>query len=402
MAKWWWSNQWGHGTDDGDDRAHWAAWGWEDWSQWGNSSDAGAEEGAAAAAAAFSAAAAAEEDAVGTVGFRPAGHGRLPTRWSWRSSENGVEADKRTAPRPTEMEGHQGGRGGRGSPAPQGLAASGACSHQPPPPAQRQFDVDYFLNYTEMLGESFQQHNQALKWWRHECEDAAEPFQRSSVKVFNNMTPTWGCVCVHDPGMNFLFSEESVPWRWQEMVAMLRDEDIRKVVGGARGDGFLMGCSLELRPNSYDHFRSHALAKRLGPKKVTVKLPMWDFVLHRDDGTGVRLHPHWSDRKVDAFDLLPHADTVQPPKAGLGQSDGAGTFRHYAGLGVQRKYRFDASKEKQGSAWFGSSGASASSTAVSAWCLVARRDAMGEEAASRGSAAAGSAAASGLAAAGLS
>ena len=278
----------------------------------------------------------------------------------------------------------------------------GACSHQPPPPAQRQFDVDYFLNYTEMLGESFQQHNQALKWWRHECEDAAEPFQRSSVKVFNNMTPTWGCVCVHDPGMNFLFSEESVPWRWQEMVAMLRDEDIRKVVGGARGDGFLMGCSLELRPNSYDHFRSHALAKRLGPKKVTVQLPMWDFVLHRDDGTGVRLHPHWSDRKVDAFDLLPHADTVQPPKAGLGQSDGAGTFRHYAGLGVQRKYRFDASKEKQGSAWFGSSGASASSTAVSAWCLVARRDAMGEEAAARGSAAAGSAAASGLAAAGLS
>ena len=117
-----------------------------------------------------------------------------------------------------------------------------------------------------------------------------------------------------------------------------------------------------------------------------MKLPMWDFALHRDDGTGVRLHPHWSDRKVDAFDLLPHADTVQPPKAGLGQSDGAGTFRHYAGLGVQRKYRFDASKEKQGSAWFGSRGASASSTAVSA-STVARRDAMGEEAAARGSAA---------------
>ena len=388
----WRSNRWDHGTD--------GSWGsaWQDWSRWRGPwhwpSEVGAEEGAAAAAAAISAAAAAEEDAVGTVGFRPAGQVE-------RASENGVEADKRTAPRPTEMEGHQGGRGGRGSPAPQGLAASGACSHQPPPPAQRQFDVDYFLNYTEMLGESFQQHNQALKWWRHECEDAAEPFQRSSVKVFNNMTPTWGCVCDHDPGMNFLFSEETVPWRWQEMVAMLRDEDIRKVVGGARGDGFLMGCSLELRPNSYDHFRSHALAKRLGPAKVTVKLPMWDFVLHRDDGTGVRLHPHWSDRKVDAFDLLPHADTVQPPKAGLGQSDGAGTFRHYAGLGVQCKYRFDASKEKQGSAWFGSRGASASSTAVSA-STVARRDAMGEEAAARGSAAAGSAAASGLAAAGLS
>ena len=130
MAMWWWSNQWGHGTDDGDDRTHWAAWGWEDWSQWGNSSDAGAEEGAAAAAAAFSAAAAAEEDAVGTVGFRPAGHGRLPTRWSWRSSENGVEADKRTAPRPTEMEGHQGGRGGAGFPCAAGARSIGGV--QPP------------------------------------------------------------------------------------------------------------------------------------------------------------------------------------------------------------------------------------------------------------------------------
>ena len=380
----WRSDRWDHGTD--------GSWGsaWQDcWrGPWHWPSEVGAEEGAAAAAAAISAAAAAEEDAVGTVGFRPAGQVE-------RASENGVEADKRTAPRPTEMEGQQGGQGGRGG------RRWGACSHQPPPPAQRQFDVDYFLNYTQRLGESFQQHNQALKWWRHECEDAAEPFQRSSVKVFNNMTPTWGCVCDHDPGMNFLFSEETVPWRWQEMVAMLRDEDIRKVVGGARGDGVLMGCSLELRPNSYDHFRSHALAKRLGPAKVTVKLPMWDFVLHRDDGTGVRLHPHWSDRKVDAFDLLPHAETVQPPKAGLGQSDGAGTCRHYAGLGVQCKYRFDASKEKQGSAWFGSRGASASSTAVSA-STVARRDAMGEEAAARGSAAAGSAAASGLAAAGLS
>ena len=114
----WRSNRWDHGTD--------GSWGsaWQDWSRWRGPwhwpSEVGAEEGAAAAAAAFSAAAAAEEDAVGTVGFRPAGQVE-------RASENGVEVDKRTAPRPTEMEGHQGGRGGRGSPAPQGLAAAAAA-----------------------------------------------------------------------------------------------------------------------------------------------------------------------------------------------------------------------------------------------------------------------------------
>ena len=134
---------------------------------------------------------------------------------------------------------------------------------------------------------------------------------------------------------------------------------------------------------------------------------MWDFVLHRDDGTGVRLHPNWSNRKVAAFALSPHADTVQSPKAGLGQSDGRGTFRYYADLGVERTFHFDCPKEKQGSMWFRSSewvrsrGASASSTGASA-STAARRVAMGEEAPASGSAAVGPAAAGGLAAAGLS
>ena len=227
-------------------------------------------------------------------------------------------------------------------PAPQGPAASGARSHQ----ERELFDANYFLNYMEGKGNTYQQHNQALKWWRYVKEDLAEPFRLSSPKVFDNAQPTWGAVCDHRPGTSFGFASDRVPWRWQEMVATLRDEDICEVVGGPRGDAALVGCSLEVRPNSYDHARSHALAKQ---QRVETKLPMWDFVLHRDDGTGVRLHPNWGNRKVIAFAFSPHADTVKSPIAGLGQSDGRGTFRYYGKLGVQRTYHFDAAKEKQAS-----------------------------------------------------
>eukprot|EP00959_Pyramimonas_sp_CCMP1952_P416035 8716584-Pyramimonas_sp.AAC.1 len=36
-----------------------------------------------------------------------------------------------------------------------------------------------------------------------------------------------------------------------------------------------------------------------------------------------------------------------PPNAGLGQSDGPGTFRYCASVGVERRFRFDATKEKR-------------------------------------------------------
>ncbi len=147
----------------------------------------------------------------------------------------------------------------------------------------------------------------------------------------------------------------------------------RKISGRSwRGPagGALIGCSLEVRPNSYDHMRQSIVrARQFAGQRVKVKLPMWDFALHRDDGTGVRLHPHWGDRKVEALPLVPHADTVRPPTAGLGGSDGSGTFRWYKDLGVERKVKFDAAREKERptpSQGPRSSGAAASSTRPSA------------------------------------
>ena len=211
-------------------------------------------------------------------------------------------------------------------------------------PGRDTFGVDYFLNYEERLGTRYRQHNQALKWLRSITEDSQAPFESYALWL-DNAEPTMVSVCEHPQGTSYSFkSDEEVPWRWQEMVATLREEDIREVVLGPRSSGALIGCSLEVRPNSYDHMRQNASLS--AGQRQKVKLPMWDFALHRDDGTGVRLRPHWSDRKVAALDLVPRADTVKPPRAGLGGSDGRGTFRWYKDLGVQRTLQFDAAREK--------------------------------------------------------
>eukprot|EP00959_Pyramimonas_sp_CCMP1952_P364758 7638568-Pyramimonas_sp.AAC.1 len=78
-----------------------------------------------------------------------------------------------------------------------------------------------------------------------------------------------------------------------------------------------------MRPNSYDHMRQQSLpVSQVANQELNVMLPMWDFALHHDDGTGARLHPHWGERKVGALALLPRADTVQLLAAGLGGKDG--------------------------------------------------------------------------------
>ena len=67
-------------------------------------------------------------------------------------------------------------------------------------------------------------------------------------------------------------------------------------------------------------------------------------MLHRVDGTGIRLHPGWSNNKVNAYDVEGHAQEVVPPLAGLGGSDGRGTYRWYKEVGKSNQLRFDGAK----------------------------------------------------------
>ena len=83
------------------------------------------------------------------------------------------------------------------------------------------------------------------------------------------------------------------------------------------------------------------------------RLPVWDFVIHRSDGTFIRLHPHWSDTKVDTFRANGFDEAVVPPEKGLGAADYKGHFAAFRALmndGLQ--LRFDAQRKPQGPTFY--------------------------------------------------
>ena len=98
-------------------------------------------------------------------------------------------------------------------------------------------------------------------------------------------------------------------------------------------------CRFESRPNSYDHKRHHEM-KEAGRPVTDTKLQVWDVVLLRKDGGGVWLHPQWNGTKVESFKVEGHDEEVRIPNAGLGRSDGRGTYNLYKEIGNQRTLRF--------------------------------------------------------------
>ena len=101
------------------------------------------------------------------------------------------------------------------------------------------------------------------------------------------------------------------------------------MVNGPHGrSGGVVGSSFAPRPHSYDHPRSHKYKLETGAASP-VKLPIWDFVVHRADGTAIRLHPEWNKPRFPSFAAEGHGDEVKPPRAGLGCSDGRGTYKGY-------------------------------------------------------------------------
>ena len=70
---------------------------------------------------------------------------------------------------------------------------------------------------------------------------------------------------------------------------------------------------------------------------------MWDFVLERDDGSSVALHPNYKNTKVSCK-LTPAVADATLPRTGLGGTDGPGTFQRFAARQVDLTLKFDASK----------------------------------------------------------
>ena len=190
---------------------------------------------------------------------------------------------------------------------------------------------------------SYKQHNAALKFFRFTQED--EDPEAAQPLVFNNTEHVAVAAIVKGKGMDYDFDRtQMVSWSWWEMVAQMDAESINVVCHGPenRSRG-VVGCEFSPRPNSYDHKRHHQL-KHAQQHYGNPQLRVWDFVLKRDDGSALRVHPQWSTTKIETYEVEGHAEQVEPPTAGLGNSDGRGTYKYYKDVGTQGLLRFDPNK----------------------------------------------------------
>ena len=260
-------------------------------------------------------------------------------------TEDGVEAPaqpvERQQPVPREPAEHA-------NPFPEGVAAAALWDAVGPVAAREgpAYDLDYFTQFRDFTGH-WSQHNAALKYFVEEHEHPTDPFAQSCTLNVPRDQPTAVAVILphkKGSGTDWQFNRaEQVPWDWREMVAQLRDEDIRRVLTGAQDRVCgLVGCDVAVRHNSHDHLRQKAFKDAGRP--MGHKLPVWDFVLHRDDGTGVRLHPRRTQTHVDTCALEPHEVEVPIPPNGLGSSGPPGTFKWYKNVGLGASVRFDPQK----------------------------------------------------------
>ena len=71
----------------------------------------------------------------------------------------------------------------------------------------------------------------------------------------------------------------------------------------------------------------------------------WDFVLTRDDGSVVLLHPSWSNKKCwTRFSL--RAEDLEVPRSGMGGSSGSGTYKAMKAKQRDAQVRFDHTKRR--------------------------------------------------------
>ena len=133
--------------------------------------------------------------------------------------------------------------------------------------------------YKELFAErrardTFKQHNGAAKWFRQVCTDGGHDFI-----VLNNTSAVAVKKVYHYKGMNFKFLDEDMPWIWHEMIGQLDHASIDKVCTSP-----LLQCDFAFR------------GKQKGPGGDVV----WDFRVHRQDGTMMTLPPDWSCRTFQA------------------------------------------------------------------------------------------------------
>ena len=214
----------------------------------------------------------------------------------------------------------------------QGSAAAASSGGMPP----RVFDIGFFREWpaNNAYRDKYKQHNAALKYLR-QCfaSTAVEivPLHLHNVQIAR---------ISHAKGTAYSFDKNvMLDWSWLEMVAQLDEDSMLEVVGGG-----LVRCEFSRRPNSYDHATHFAMNAERNEHEGP-QLRIWDFVLWREDGSGIRLHPQWTRPRIATFATESHAEQVQCPRKGPGRSDGEGTFKKYKDVATQGTLKFDHAKK---------------------------------------------------------
>ena len=199
-------------------------------------------------------------------------------------------------------------------------------------------NLEWFQQHTLGGVGNIRDHNAALKYFRQVQEGAHHLVNGNQEQfVFPLHRPVQVRKVVHEKGTAYGFDmsdEGLLDWNWQQMVAHLDDDSMRYVVEGPEGrSGGLLKCTLTRRPGSYDH-------KRQVQTRHGERLPVWDFVLWRADGSSVRMHPNWKGIKVECAEGDVQQQEAPTPDAGLGMTDGPGTFRRMTTWTESRVLRF--------------------------------------------------------------
>jgi hypothetical protein len=197
------------------------------------------------------------------------------------------------------------------------------------------FDLEYFQQVGATLTRTYRLHNQALKWFRQEAEAAGV----DSV-VFSNVAPNPIAQIEHSVGTDYHFvGAAKTVWRWQDMVAQMDDESMQHVVEGPNHSRGLISCRLD-KLDVLDNQRNTAeIRAGRATRQNPAYLYTWDFVVVRDDGTQVWMHPTWSNTKIQVSSTAPARDH-EVPRSGPGGTSGPGTFKHFKNKRTEATLRF--------------------------------------------------------------
>ena len=207
------------------------------------------------------------------------------------------------------------------------------------------YSMEYFRLWQPNWHGCYKQHNAYLKFRVQQCENEQDPLNSDIFEC--TAAPEEIPMIVKDKARPMAWDwdwQNMVQWSWLEMIAQLDDDSMAFVVTGQDGrSGGVVSCRVCPCPGSYDHKRHHKKASE-GNRHQTVRLPRWDFLVMRDDDTGVRLHPDWNSPQFKFYPELPDVAPVQIPRGGLGRSEGRGTYVRYRSVGAAGDLRFDARK----------------------------------------------------------